>query len=256
MIFTRQRRLSVPICTLLAFTLGAAAARGQQDNQQQANDQQATQEEQAKQQQGKEGEQPADQKDAEKPVPRELRVFELQHRNPAEIQQLLGMRTASPLARQGVIVGRASRPSELDEGPMAAVAGDADSKTLFVRGTAAQIQKIEEIVKAVDVPADQFKAQTIGDKHLIPISGDGTSTQRVLNTLSQLQLPHQAVQIGKGALVVISDDGSGEFQSLTEQTQQVITALQKSQQAEQQKQAADAAAQQQQNSQDGGEKKE
>jgi hypothetical protein len=293
---TRQRTVLTPATGGLAFSLALAlssaawAQQSQQANQTpsgkgdaQAQQQQAQQDQQQQQQQDKaqqdkaqqnkaqqetaqqdkaqqdkaQQEQQQDQKAAEaQKQPRELKVFELQHRNPGEIQQLLNARpTSYPGVRQAVIIGRiSSRPAELDQQsqtPPPAIAGDADSRALFARGTKEQLQQIEELVKAVDVPMDQFKPQTIGDKHLIPIHGDGT--QRVLNTLTQLQLPHQPVQMGEGAIIVLCDDGSGDFQTITEQTQQVIAKLQQSQQDKQASGEGDS--QQQQQNQQSGESK-
>ena len=167
----------------------------------------------------------------------------MQHRNPAEIQQLLGARPTAFAPRQSGLAIRASRAAELDDAPSASIAADSESNVLFVRGTKEQIQEVEELVKAVDVEGEKLEARSIGDKHVIPVSS--SCANRVRGALSQLQLPHHLVSMGDATLIVLCDDGSEDFASVNSQTEEVISTLQKSEKEKQQQDTAQAKADEQ-----------
>jgi len=205
---------------------------GQQGKQQQGNRQQSDQQQSGNQAQGQQqGQSQAGDQNQQKAQSRELKIFTLQHRKPEEIQQLFSIQSQSG-ARQVLRPAAVAQQSGGQQGGGAqaqpqpiAIAADGQSNSLFVRGTAEQIQHIEQIIKAVDVPAEQFKQQTIGSTRVIPIAHDHAN--RVRTTLSSLQLPHQIVPMGDMSLVVISNDGSEDFEANAKQTEEVLTALQK-----------------------------
>jgi len=212
---------------------------GQQANpqQQQANPQQANRQNQPSNQQqqsgnpAQQGQSQAGDQHQQKAQARELKVFTLQHRKPEEIQQLLALQSrgsGQQIFRQAAFAAQ-GRPQQGDsaqaQSQPVATAADNDSNTLFVRGTAEQIQHIDQIIKAIDVPAEQLKQQTIGSTRVIPIAHDHAN--RVRTTLSSLQLPHQIVPMGDMSLVVISNDGSEDFEAAAKQTEEVLSALQK-----------------------------
>lgn len=163
--------------------------------------------------------------------PRRLQAFDLEHRSPQEIQQLLSLRTQSAMPQPGQpIASRSTGPQQrtafrpqLDAQERMAFAVDNENNVLFVRGSRQQIKEVEDLVKALDVSAGKLKKQTIGKTQLIPIHKENVN--QVRTTLSQLQLPHQVITVEDAALVVISHDGSDEQKAHAEQVEQVISKL-------------------------------
>jgi len=173
-----------------------------------------------------------------------LAVFELKHRNPQELTQVLNLRVGTmPIAppmvptagfnpaypvRQGVPGGFVSVAQ-----PQAAVttsgyrgaegqmflAFDPEAKLLFVRGPEDQVRKVEELVKALDVPNDKLQKAEFGDLHLIPVRQD--KLPQVARTLSMLRINNQVLTIGDAAMIAVRADG--EDDGVAEEVREVIS---------------------------------
>src|SRR5690349_15804549 len=75
------------------------------------------------------------------------------------------------------------------EGQQMFLAYDPEAKLLFVRGPDDQVRKVEELVKALDVPNDKLQKADFGDLHLIPVRHD--KLPQVARTLSMLRINNQ-----------------------------------------------------------------
>ncbi len=167
------------------------------------------------------GEQPA----AEQPQPaaRKLEIIELQHRDPQQLTQLLGLWDEVAMPSYG---GRGrvavQRPSLQDQpGQRLAIALDNERKLMFVRGTAEQIEKVKALVAAIDVADDAVKPQDFANHRLIPIPGDRSGS--IQSTLTQLDLAGQLLRVGDTTFIAYkTDDEDGER---LQQAEQVINKL-------------------------------
>ncbi len=187
-------------------------------------------------------EQSTDRKDAKAEKTKwTLKAFELKHRSPQELTQILTMRVGdgmlAPIAppvppvatyptsaaypvRQtapGGLATTAAQPptgAERISGYRGAegqvyMAFDPEARLLFVRGPEDQVRKVEELVKALDVPNDKLQKTDFGNLHLIPVRQD--KLPQVARTLSMLRINNQTLTIGDAAMIVIRaedhDDG-------------------------------------------------
>ncbi len=160
---------------------------------------------------------------AEPPAPRKLEILELQHREPQQLSQLLGLWDQVAVPGYG---GRGriavQRPS-LEEPPSqrVAIALDNEKKLIFVRGTAEQIEKVKALVAALDVADDAVKPQDFANYRLIPVPND-TSGQ-IQSTLTQLDLAGQSLRVGNTTFIAYPTDD--EDRERLQQAEQVISRL-------------------------------
>lgn len=168
-------------------------------------------------------------KDSDKNQTRELKAFDLEHRKPQEIQQILALRKQAAQTPAGAVTPgqpAAVQPRTAGFRPQQdrmAFAADNENDVLFVRGSSDQIKEVEELIDALDVSAGELEKKKIGDTRLIPISQD--STARVRSMLTQLQLDHQLMQLEDVSLIVVCTDGSDEKESKAKQVEEVVSKL-------------------------------
>lgn len=170
---------------------------------------------------------PNAQPSAEQPQPaaRKLEIIELQHRDPQQLTQLLGLWDEVAVPSYG---GRGrvavQRPSLQDQpGQRLAIALDNERKLMFVRGTAEQIEKVKALVAAIDVADDAVKPQDFADHRLIPIPSDRSG--QIQSTLTQLDLAGQLLRVGDTTFIAYrTDDEDGERRKQAEQVINKLTA--------------------------------
>jgi hypothetical protein len=225
-----HRWIASPIALALGAMLVAASPALAEDDKN--SDDKDRKERQAQRQERQADRQEARQERQEKRAkPRQLQAFDLEHRSPQQMQQLLSLRSHAAIGQPGqAIAGQPASPQQrtafrpqLDAQERMAFAVDNDNNVLFVRGSKKQIKEVEDLVKALDVPADKLKKQKIGDTQVIPIHKDNVN--QVRTTLSQLQLQHQLITVDDAAMVVVSHDGSDEQKAQAEQIEEVISKL-------------------------------
>lgn len=174
------------------------------------------------------------QSQAKKDEARELKAFDLEHRKPQEIQQILALRSQAEQRPQtpGQPAFQQQQQQQQQQQRTAlfrpakdrmAFAADSENDVLFVRGSKDQMKEVEEIVDALDVETDKLEKKKIGNTQLIPISQQSAAQVRV--TLAQLQLKHQMLQIGDAGLLVICDDGSEKQEAQAKQIEEVLSKL-------------------------------
>ena len=175
-----------------------------------------------------------------------VKVFELKHRTPQELSQVLNMRptVAAPTGQfvvqpgfpqpaYPVRVGVPGAPyttelqpvqqrtsGYLGSSPQLLTSFDPEAKLLFVRGPEDQVRKAEELIKALDVPGDQLKKAQFGDLHLIPVSQD--KLPQVSRTLANLRINTQTITIGDRAALAVWADGEDD-DDLAEQVRLIVT---------------------------------
>jgi hypothetical protein len=146
---------------------------------------------------------------------RQLKVFELEHRDPQQLAQIISLQWRSHGVLRGQPGGLSGQvggppgiggfgltmPSNPDE---PAIAFDAEEKLLFVRANKDQLAKIEKLVDALDVPQEKLSQQDFAGLHLIPIRQD--KAPQVTKVLADLQIPSQTMTMGKAVLVVVRGD--------------------------------------------------
>lgn len=163
-----------------------------------------------------------------------LKVFELEHRTPEEMAQLLRLQSGQV---QGQAFGQpgAAQPGAAQPGPATRTAGyrgtdqparvvaikDEDTDFLFVRGPEKKVDEVEKLIDAFDVPADEIKKQQVGDVHLIPVRND--KGQQVQTVLGQLGLQSRMLRLGETAMIAIQADEDKQDQ--LEQAEKVIEKL-------------------------------
>jgi|GEM_PF-2119684 len=167
------------------------------------------------------GEQPA--AEQAQPAARKLEIIELQHREPQQLTQLMGLwdQVAMPGygGRGRVAVQRPNLQEQPDQ--RLAIALDNEKKLMFVRGTAEQIEKIKTLVTAIDVADDAVKPQDFANHRLIPIPSD--SSGQIQSTLTQLDLAGQMLRVGNTTFIAYkTGDEDGER---LQQAEQVINKL-------------------------------
>lgn len=164
-----------------------------------------------------------------------LKVFELEHRTPQEITQLLmlqsgattGQAHGQPGAAQPAVAPQrpATRTTAgyrgADQPARVVAIKDEDTDFLFVRGPEKKVDEVEKLVDAFDVPADEIKKQQVGDVHLIPVRND--KGQQVQTVLGQLGLQSRMLRLGETAMIAIQADEDKKDQ--LEQAEKVIEKL-------------------------------
>ena len=158
----------------------------------------------------------------DQPAARKLEIIELQHREPQQLTQLMGLWDQVAMPSSGRGRAAVQRPS-LEDQPKErlAVALDNERKLLFVRGTAEQIEKVKALVAALDVADDALKPQDYADHRLIPVPSD--SSGQIQSTLAQLDLAGQMLRVGETTFIAYkTDDEDGER---LQQAEQVINKL-------------------------------
>jgi hypothetical protein len=195
--------------------------------------QEATDQEQQGEEQATTREDQQEQTQAERPK-RKLQVFQLKHCNAREIEQMLSLasqlkanREAAQNAPAGpedgrVTVGfRGTEPGTLASNLSIAISEEPN--LLFVRGSDADIKAVEQLIKALDVPQEQVKKQTIGHIHVLPVKGEHAG--QIDSVLAQLQLDAHAVQLGDRHLIVVAADESEEAATNLQQVEEVVSRL-------------------------------
>lgn len=217
-----------------ALTLAAAVAlplsTSAQENQQNDNEQKDAQASNENEDDNKKKEDEA--------KTRKLEVFELEHRDPQQLNQIIMLaERASASARSSHAAPGQARPGQqaattpgrttagfrgtASDQHKVVTAVNAEEKILFVRGSDDQIEKVEELVEAFDVEDQELKRHEYRGVRLIPLrSGDA---QQVQSTLSQLNLQGQMLQMGEMSLVVFHGDETNKDK--VEQAEEVIQKL-------------------------------
>lgn len=162
-----------------------------------------------------------------------LKVFELEHRTPQEMAQLLrlhsGQMMGQALPTQPPRPGAAQpRPAPRTTGyrgaaqatRIVAMEGE-DAKFLFVRGPEDKVNEIEQLVESFDVSGGEIEKQKIGNVHLLPVRNG--KAQQIHAVLGQLGLPTQMVQLGETALIAVH--ANEEDKDQVQQVEQVIDKL-------------------------------
>lgn len=188
----------------------------------------------------------ADKDVADKKEPRKLKIFELKHAAPSQFAQLLSYphtvqahagfyaRGTTPHA---AVVTLQTSPADGSLPPHHVnVAFDDDKGLLFVRGPADQIDRIEKLVKALNVSPDKLEKQTIGKLHLVPLRH--SEVGQVQGVLSRLGMSAYTVQLGKASIVLVREGDEDEF----EQIQQVIAKFEKAAKPSEETAAAETSA--------------
>jgi hypothetical protein len=160
-------------------------------------------------------------------------VFELEHRDPHEINQIIAMRTwAESPAHAGVTPGQAAVPGQpgavqrtahyrAPDSDRVTTAVNAEEKLLFVRGSEDQIKEIEKLVDAFDVKDEELQAHDYGKCRLIPIHSKKVG--QVQTTLSQLDLEGEMIRLGEVSLVTFRMDDDNDQKR--KQAEEVINKL-------------------------------
>lgn len=206
----------------------------QQKNKQSRDAQQSKSSDQTSSDNQKSSDKGAAASDRQKKQTRQLKVFELEHRDPQRIHQLIMLCQQSSqhaqqihaaavqgrLGRAGVVVahGSVGTPGSDDQQPRLVTAINAEKKILFVRGSEDQLQKVDELVKALDVANDKLEPSEYGDARLVPVKS--SNAPQVQTALAQLELQGQLLNLGDMSLVVIQSNGQDSQE--VEQAQQVI----------------------------------
>jgi type II secretory pathway component GspD/PulD (secretin) len=171
-----------------------------------------------------------------------VKAFELKHRNPEEVNQILTSRWDDPsrIAPQGsmVVIGPGGYPVRVGvpqpvqpvsttqrtsgyrgSDSQLLVSFDPQAKLFFVRGPEAEVREAEALVKALDVPNGQLKAVEFNGMHLIPVRQE--KMQQVTQTLSNLRINNHTTTLGGAAFVVVRDES--EDDGILEQVRTVIS---------------------------------
>ena len=155
-----------------------------------------------------------------------VKAFDLKHRNPEELNQILTSRWDDPPSRQQgsvVMIGPGGYPVRVGipqpVQPVATtqrtssfrgtdsqllVSFDPQAKLFFVRGPEAEVREAELLVKALDVPNGQLKQVDFNGMHLIPVRQE--KMQQVTQTLSALRINNHTTTLGDASFVVIRDE--------------------------------------------------
>jgi type II secretory pathway component GspD/PulD (secretin) len=144
-----------------------------------------------------------------------LKGFKLKHCQPSEFAQLFAARHTNyppALATQEHAAAAGSQSAAALH-----TAFDDAKRLLLVRGSPRQIQELEKLVKAFDMPAEKLEKQKLANLHLIPIRN--VQASNIQSILSQLGLSSNAVQLGKASVIVLRDTGEEDV----EQIEQVVS---------------------------------
>lgn len=204
---------AVALSVMLALPMAASADHHKKDAGKKAEQ---------KQQQQAEKEQ--EKKNQQKQQVRKLKIFELEHRTPQEMAQLLRIQSSQPVTHAPPGAAAAARTQTGYRGvpqPTLVVAVDAEEdRLLFVRGPEEKISEIEELIESFDAPADKIEERQVGKVHLIPIRNGKEA--KVHAILSQLEIPNQMLKLGEAGLIAVP--ASKQDQMLS-QAKQVIAKL-------------------------------
>ncbi len=175
----------------------AQAPAGQEAAGQPAAAQSAPADPAAAQEAAAQAEQPAGEQKNQ--APRKLEVIELQHRDPQQLTQLMGLwdQVAMPGYGGRVTVQRPDLQQQPHE--RLAIAFDNQKKMMFVRGTAEQIEKIKTLIAAIDVADEGLKPYDFANHRLIPVPSD--SSGQIQSTLTQLDLAGQVIRVGNTTFI-------------------------------------------------------
>jgi hypothetical protein len=233
--FATSKNLGYVLLLAAALALPILAVGSQEDNEGPDGGNQQKAETGAEQT----GEQGDEEKGEDKKEPRTLKIFELEHRAPQEIAQILTLLWpgASPFHPAGRQFSSAGQPSQLagqqpfppgTPGASAAparpaIAFDPEEKLLFVRATADQLEKIETLVNGLDVSPENLERQELDGLHLIPVRQD--RVDQVTRILRALQLPSQTMTMGDAHLIVLRVEEGAEDDGLIDQVRQVVSKL-------------------------------
>ncbi|KAA5542194.1 hypothetical protein FYK55_15425 [Roseiconus nitratireducens] len=173
---------------------------------------------------------------------RELEIFELQHRTPREIQQLITI-FSTPTTNPGLGGVSAIRDRRREQ-PTISV--DNQNGLLFVRGLEPDLKRIRNIIDAVDVDSEKMERQKIEDLRVIPLSGQ--QSREIHRVLSELQLQHQMLTWEGGQTLLVFHQQSDRAQAMFQQAEKVIDKM--LEKGEEQQQATQSGAENQNGSQD------
>ena len=167
---------------------------------------------------------------------RTLKVFELKHCKPQEMQRLLALQSQ---AIAGRVLALQTAPGQttvgyrgIPQGELS-VATDGDKKLLFVRGTENRLEEAEQLIQAFDTEADDLEKKDVGDVRLIPIRTSNAA--QVQAVLGQLQLPAQMARLGKASVLVVPMTDGNEKDA--EQIEKVVSELKADEKSDQDRNA-------------------
>jgi vacuolar-type H+-ATPase subunit I/STV1 len=152
-------------------------------------------------------------------------VFELKHRDPQQLTPIISMVIqAESQLQAGTVTGTPYAAGYRGVAqPRVAMAANSEEKLLFVRGSEEQVKEIEKLVGALDTEDDQLKPHDVGNYRLVPVRSKDTS--QIQSSLSQLNLPGQALNMGEISVVAFrTDDGKDEQRKQAEEVVKKIDA--------------------------------
>lgn len=170
------------------------------------------------------GEKQAQEKNDEQP--RALQSFDLKHRKPQEMQQVLALwsgQAVMPVPNTPQQRTAGFRPEINNNEERLAFAVDDENNVLFVRGPQDKVEEAGKIVEALDVAEEDLQKGAFGDTRIIPIKKDAET--KVRNTFNQLQLKHQLVSMEDIAVVVVCHGDSDKEKKYADQVEEVLSKL-------------------------------
>jgi hypothetical protein len=172
-------------------------------------------------------------KDKGQDAKRQLKIVTLKHRRPQDVRQLLTTWFESPTnnpyasstattvaANRGYRGNLADRVTE-----DVVIATEEDSKLLFIRGSQKEIERVQKLIDAIDVPASEMKEQTIGSTYMIPFKQD--RAHDVQTILVDLQLDTRSMALEDLHLILVHHGESEESKQNLKQVKQVLSQLKK-----------------------------
>ena len=147
---------------------------------------------------------------------RELKIIKLATIAPRDFQQVLTI-VCSPSGS-----GFQPASGEGAERPQPpAIAFDERSKSVLIRGTTEQVEKIAKLAAEFDKDPTELEAMEVEGMHVLPIRH--VNTYQINGVLTQLQIPSRVMQLGKGGIVFITP-ANGDS-TLVDQVKKVIAVI-------------------------------
>lgn len=172
---------------------------------------------------------------------RQLQIIELEHRDPQQLMQVLAL--SDDVAHQGHqayyrapaagVAGQPQADQQQQQKERATVAANSEKNVLFVRGDSEQIERIERLVKALDVKNEDLQPQDVAGHRIIPLSSEQAG--KVQSTLTQLGLAGRMIAMGDVQLITYSGEEKDEKYEQAERVINKLTDREKKEEAEEKK---------------------